>query len=95
MEMGYKINPLDHCVYSWKCQDNFCVLSLYVDDILLAGNSIDMIEKTKSYLGSKFEMKDMGEASYVLGIKIKIAAINSVIPDPILPYGSIPNAEKI
>ena len=31
MEMGHKLNPLDHCVYSWKCQDNFCMLSLYVD----------------------------------------------------------------
>lgn len=29
-----------------------------------------MIDKTKSYLDSRFEMKDMGETSYVLGIKI-------------------------
>ena len=70
MEIGYKKNPLDHCVCSWKCQDNFCMLSLYVDNIFLESNSIDMIEKTKSYLRSKFEMKDMREASYVPGIKI-------------------------
>ena len=42
----------------------------YVDDILLTGNDLDIIQKTKSWLNSKFEMKDMGEASYVLGIKI-------------------------
>jgi hypothetical protein len=70
LEIGYQMNRLDHCVYTWKCRDKFCLLSLYVDDILLAGNCMDMITKTKSYLGSKFEMKDMGEASYVLGIKI-------------------------
>lgn len=29
-----------------------------------------MINKTKSYLGYWFEMKDMDDASYVLGIKI-------------------------
>jgi hypothetical protein len=29
-----------------------------------------MIETTKRWLSSNFEMKDMGEASYVLGVKI-------------------------
>jgi hypothetical protein len=45
-------------------------LSLYVDDILLTGNCPDMIKNTKAFLASKFEMKDMGAANYVLGIKI-------------------------
>ena len=46
------------------------LLSLYVDDILLASNSPDMMNETKFCLGSKFEMKDMGPANYVLGIRI-------------------------
>jgi hypothetical protein len=41
-----------------------------VDDILLASNSPDMLKETKFCLGSKFEMKDMGPANYVLGIRI-------------------------
>ena len=41
-----------------------------MDDILLAENDMDMITKTKSYLNSRFEMKNMREASYVLEIKI-------------------------
>jgi hypothetical protein len=49
-------------------------LSLYVDDILLTENCLDMIKKkkenTKAFLASKYEMKDMGAANYVLGIKI-------------------------
>ena len=48
----------------------FVILSLYVDDILIAGNSKEMIDTTKKWLSSNFEMKDMGEASYVLGVKI-------------------------
>uniref|UniRef100_A0A2N9HJG1 Reverse transcriptase Ty1/copia-type domain-containing protein n=1 Tax=Fagus sylvatica TaxID=28930 RepID=A0A2N9HJG1_FAGSY len=46
------------------------LLSLYVDDILLASNSPNMMKETKFCLGSKFEMKDMGPANYVLGIRI-------------------------
>ncbi len=45
-------------------------LILYVDDILLIGNDIDLLNSVKSYLNSKFSMKDLGEASYILGIKI-------------------------
>ena len=46
------------------------IFSLYVDDILLAGNDKEMISATKRWLSSTFEMKDMGEASYALEVKI-------------------------
>ena len=45
-------------------------MSLYVDDILLVGNDKDMIVATKGWLSSNFEMMDMGEADYILGVKI-------------------------
>jgi hypothetical protein len=60
----------DHCVYVKRSKGSFIVLSLYVDDILLAGNDKDMIVATKGWLSSNFEMKDMGEADYILGVKI-------------------------
>jgi hypothetical protein len=41
-----------------------------VDDILLIGNDVQILNSVKEYLNSKFLMKDMGEAAYVLGIKI-------------------------
>ena len=41
---------------------------LYVDDILLTANDTDLLVKTKQLLFSHFEMKDLGKASYVLGI---------------------------
>ena len=70
LEIGFKMSPLDHCVYIWRCYDELTIFSLYVDDILLAGNNPDMMSKTKSFLSSRFEMKDMGLDTYVLGIKI-------------------------
>jgi hypothetical protein len=60
----------DHCVYSKRSNNSFIILSLYVNDILIAGNNKEMIDTTKKWLTSNFEMKDMGEASYVLGVKI-------------------------
>uniref|UniRef100_A0A2N9F2S2 CCHC-type domain-containing protein n=1 Tax=Fagus sylvatica TaxID=28930 RepID=A0A2N9F2S2_FAGSY len=70
LDIGYEMSPLDHCVYVWRDKEKLALLSLYVDDILLASNSPDMMKETRFCLGSKFEMKDMGPANYVLGIRI-------------------------
>jgi len=45
-------------------------LTLYVDDILLVGNNKEFVLAIKSWLGSNFEMRDMGKATYILGVKI-------------------------
>ena len=41
-----------------------------MDDILLFGSNLSIISETKSFLCSKFEMKDMGVADVILGLKI-------------------------
>ncbi|GJW92835.1 retrotransposon protein, putative, ty1-copia subclass [Tanacetum coccineum] len=45
-------------------------LILYVDDILLMGNNVTMLQEVKSWLSKCFSMTDLGEAAYILGIKI-------------------------
>jgi Reverse transcriptase (RNA-dependent DNA polymerase) len=45
-------------------------LILYVDDLLLVTNDMSMLRETKKFLYDFFEMKDLGETSYVLGLKI-------------------------
>ena len=60
----------DHCVYVKRSKGSFIILSLYVDDILLASNDMEMIFTAKGWLSSNFEMKYMGEANYILGVKI-------------------------
>ena len=41
-----------------------------MNDILLIGNNIEFLDSIKGYLKKSFSMKDLGEASYILGIKI-------------------------
>ena len=48
----------------------YIFLVLYVDDILLVANDTDLLVKTKQLFFSHFDMKDLGEASYVLDIQI-------------------------
>ena len=67
---GFTMMEEDHCMYIKRSNNHFIILSLYVDDILIAGNYKKLIDMTKKWLSSNFEMNDMGEASYVLGVKI-------------------------
>uniref|UniRef100_A0A2N9I383 Reverse transcriptase Ty1/copia-type domain-containing protein n=1 Tax=Fagus sylvatica TaxID=28930 RepID=A0A2N9I383_FAGSY len=57
---GFEMIEEDHCVYLKRSKRSILILSLYVDDILLAGNDMDSIVTTKKWLSSTFEMKDMG-----------------------------------
>ena len=50
--------------------DRVVFLVLYVDDILLLGRDIGMLSTVKVWLAKTFDMKDLGEASYILGIKL-------------------------
>jgi hypothetical protein len=43
---------------------------LYVDNILLASSDVSLLLETKIFLSSNFDVKDLGEASFVIGIKI-------------------------
>jgi len=67
---GFTENIVDRCIYLKVSGSRFIILILYVDDILLATNDLDLLHETKKFLSKNFEMKDMGEASYVIGIEI-------------------------
>ena len=67
---GFSINDVDKCIYS-KVENNSCIIiCLYVDDTLIFGTNLQVVINTKSFLRSKFDMKDLREAEVVLGIKI-------------------------
>ena len=58
------------CIYKKVSGSSIAFLILYVDDILLIGNDIEFLHSIKGYLNKSFSMKDLGEAAYILGIKI-------------------------
>ena len=67
---GFVENVMDQCIYQKVSGSKICFLVLYVDDILLATNDKGLLYEVKQFLSKNFDMKDMGEASYVIGIKI-------------------------
>ncbi|GKA98529.1 retrotransposon protein, putative, ty1-copia subclass, partial [Tanacetum coccineum] len=69
-KIGFTQNPEEPCVYLKASGSNVAFLVLYVDDILLMGNNVTMLQEVKSWLCKCFSMKYLGEATYILGIKI-------------------------
>ena len=47
--------------------------------MLLVGNNMDVIKEVKSQLSSKFDMKDIGVANFILGMEIKRDRANKKI----------------
>jgi hypothetical protein len=63
-------NEENNCIYAKFKNEKFIFLVLYVDDILLGSSDVHLLLETKGFLSSHFDMKDLGEASYVLKIEI-------------------------
>ena len=70
ISFGFEMNVIDDCVYHKFSESKYIFLVLYVDDILFATNDIGMLHETKIFLSINFKMKDLGDASFELGIEI-------------------------
>ena len=60
----------DKCVYVKNTDLGYVLVCLYVDDMLIIGSSQYMVKSTKQMLNRRFDMKDMGVADVILGMKI-------------------------
>jgi hypothetical protein len=67
---GFVMNETDKCVYYRYVGGEDVILCLYVDDILIFGNNINVIKEVKDFLSSNIEIKDLGEADVILNIKL-------------------------
>uniref|UniRef100_A0A2N9H7K1 Retrovirus-related Pol polyprotein from transposon TNT 1-94 n=1 Tax=Fagus sylvatica TaxID=28930 RepID=A0A2N9H7K1_FAGSY len=67
---GFTRCQADHCCYVKSFDNSYIILLLYVDDMLIAGSSIEEINNLKKQLSKQFAMKDLGPAKQILGMRI-------------------------
>ena len=68
-QLGFVQLDADPCIYHLT-DDTSLYMGVYVDDIVIAGSDKTSIERVKKQLVAKFDIKDLGELSYFLGISI-------------------------
>jgi hypothetical protein len=66
---GYTNNDDCPCVFIKKSSTGFCIISVYVDDLNIIGSEKD-INEARHHLKTKFEMKDLGQTKFCLGIQL-------------------------
>ncbi|KAG7572452.1 Ribonuclease H-like superfamily [Arabidopsis suecica] len=67
---GFKKSEADHTLFTLPSQEGIVVILVYVDDIIISGNDKVGIQDTKDFLKSTFDIKDLGELKYFLGIEV-------------------------
>ncbi|MCO5603780.1 hypothetical protein L7F22_057932 [Adiantum nelumboides] len=68
---GYMRSETDHCLYTKRMADgSLQILILYVDDMLIVGKDKHNVDALKGKLSDTFDMKDLGNASHILGMRI-------------------------
>ena len=58
-------------MYVRRKADSIVIIALYVDDLLIASSKTSELIAIKRQLTQQYEMEDMGEATFILGIDIK------------------------
>ena len=70
MSKGFNANESDKCI-NYKSENGLCtIICLYIDDMLIFGSNLHVINNVKLILWANLDMKDLGEANVILGIKI-------------------------
>ncbi|KAL2933792.1 Retrovirus-related Pol polyprotein from transposon TNT 1-94 [Bienertia sinuspersici] len=67
---GFTQSYADYSLFCYQKGDVSLHVVVYVDDLIIAGSSHDVILKFKQYLSTCFHMKDLGVLKYFLGIEV-------------------------
>jgi hypothetical protein len=69
LNKGYSNSDNCPCVFIRKSSTDFCIISVYVDDLNIIGHAKD-IDEPRNHLRKEFEMKDLGKTKFCLGLQI-------------------------
>jgi len=70
--IGFKRLRSKSCLYAKfnKRREITCILADYADDILITGTE-EEITRTREFLKEKFQISDVGEANFIIGVKFE------------------------
>lgn len=69
IQSGFLQNSLDHSLFIKRQRSEIVIILLYVDDVLITGSNMDLIEHTKNALRKAFKIKDIGDLKFFLGME--------------------------
>ena len=70
LKFGFLQSYSDYSLFTYTKELKEVRVLIYVDDLVLASNDLELLTKFKEYLGKCFRMKDLGKLKYFLGIEV-------------------------
>ena len=67
---GFRRSQVDSCIYTHRPDWGTVLIAVYVDDLLIAGDNIRLIEDVKNLSNYQYKMQDMGPMEFVLGTEV-------------------------
>jgi hypothetical protein len=68
---GFIQSPLEHGLHARGDGDDRMLVGVYVDDLIIVGSNIRVINSFKEHMKAKFKMSDLGALSFYLRIEVR------------------------
>ena len=70
--LNFKRLQSEHCLYIYSNNDEICLISLYVDDLIIAGTDTSVTTQVKECIKRRYSMKDLGNVDEILGCRVHV-----------------------
>lgn len=68
--LGFEQYESDYSLFIRGSRTTFVALLVYVDDIIVTGASVEIIDRLKDHLNDVFKLKHLGDLRYFLGLEL-------------------------
>lgn len=70
LKYGFTQTHSDHSLFVYSKNKVSLMILVYVDDLIISGNSTSEVDSFKAYLSTCFHMKDLSALKYFLGLEV-------------------------
>ena len=75
LKMDFKVTKSEPCFFVMNKErggrQQIVIMGIFVDDILCFGACSEMVKEVKAKLSTRFKVKDLGDARWVLGMRVQ------------------------
>ena len=79
MELGFTRSEADHGVFFKEVGKHIIIFAVHVDDGMVTGSNVALINKFKVEMNEKYSLTDLGAVNWLLGIKITRDLVNRTL----------------